>query len=314
MKSSILNISFSKLLKLDVQFLASSVIAIVEKHDPEALKIKEIFDILVKQKPQIKLLKVGYGAHPITLKLSNLRTKRDAYAQAMIDQMKTLERVKESGKEEALIVAKPIVFRYLQNLSKNKEKSIRQTLIQFFDLVAENGQFQTALETLDLLSYLDKLQSVNTVIDEEYELRRENVSARPKDKTPDLVASIMSDIRDLFKQIEVAQIKHPEIDYTPLIDELNNEIARAKAEIKARKSINKKKAEDVLNDNKVGENNGIVIEGRSENPSESTQTVQRMYPMDVEVEDEENLEQLDKKRTVAMSAKLTRLPIDSTKA
>ena len=309
MKKKILKISFSQLLKLEFQYLASSVIEIVEKHDPEALKIKEIFDILVKQKPQIKLLKVRYGPHPITLKLSNLRFSRNAYAQGMIDQLKTLERVKESGTEEALIVAKPIVIRYLQNLSKNTEKTIRQTLIQFFDVVAEDGAFQMALETLGLLSYHDNLQSVNTAIDEQYILRRENVSARPKDKTPDIIAAIMSDTQDLFKQIEVAQIKHPEIDYTTLIDELNNEIAKAKAEIKARKSYNKKKAEEkALNDNEV------VIEGDSEEPLETSQPAQRMYPMNAQVDDEGDLEQVDKKRTVAVPRKQLLLPDVSTEA
>ena len=309
MKKKILKISFSQLLKLEFQYLASSVIEIVEKHDPEALKIKEIFDILVKQKPQIKLLKVRYGPHPITLKLSNLRFSRNAYAQGMIDQLKTLERVKESGTEEALIVAKPIVIRYLQNLSKNTEKTIRQTLIQFFDVVAEDGAFQMALETLGLLSYHDNLQSVNTAIDEQYILRRENVSARPKDKTPDIIAAIMSDTQDLFKQIEVAQIKHPEIDYTTLIDELNNEIAKAKAEVKARKSINKKKAEEkALNDNEV------VIEGDSEEPLETSQPAQRMYPMNAQVDDEGDLEQVDKKRTVAVPRKQLLLPDVSTEA
>ena len=309
MKKKILKISFSQLLKLEFQYLASSVIEIVEKHDPEALKIKEIFDILVKQKPQIKLLKVRYGPHPITLKLSNLRFSRNAYAQGMIDQLKTLERVKESGTEEALIVAKPIVIRYLQNLSKNTEKTIRQTLIQFFDVVAEDGAFQMALETLGLLSYHDNLQSVNTAIDEQYILRRENVSARPKDKTPDIIAAIMSDTQDLFKQIEVAQIKHPEIDYTTLIDELNNEIAKAKAEVKARKSINKKKAEEkALNDNE------IVIEGDSEEPLETSQPAQRIYPMNAQVDDEGDFEQVDKKRTVAVPRKQLLLPDVSTEA
>ena len=309
MKKKILKISFSQLLKLEFQYLASSVIEIVEKHDPEALKIKEIFDILVKQKPQIKLLKVRYGPHPITLKLSNLRISRNAYAQGMIDQLKTLERVKESGTEEALIVAKPIVIRYLQNLSKNTEKTIRQTLIQFFDVVAEDGAFQMALETLGLLSYHDNLQSVNTAIDEQYILRRENVSARPKDKTPDIIAAIMSDTQDLFKQIEVAQIKHPEIDYTTLIDEMNNEIAKAKAEIKARKSYNKKKAEEkALNDNE------IVIEGVSEEPLETSQPAQRIYPMNAQVDDEGDFEQVDKKRTVAVPRKQLLLPDVSTEA
>lgn len=315
MHTNILRIGFSRLKKLEVQFLASSVIGIVEKHDPETLHIKEIFDILVEHEPQIKLLKIGYGPHPITSDLGTLRKRRNAYAQGMIDRINTIERTKEGGMESALKVAKPIVFRYLQSLSRNSEKIIRQTLIQFFDLFGESASLQTAMTTLGLQSHIDGLQSVVCEIDEQYELRRESISARPKAKTPDIVAVVRTVIQDLFKQIEVAQIKHQELDYTSLIDELNLEIARAKAEVKARASYNKNKAENALNDNEVVEDDEVVVESDPEEPSESTYTTERIYPMmSVEADDEDDLGQLDKKKTVAVSTKQTRLPNVSNEA
>ena len=122
MYKNIFRIGFSRLKKLEVQFLASSVIEIVEKYDPETLNIKEIFDKLVEQTPQIDLLRVAYGPHPITSDLNMLRTRRDAFAQDVINQMKTAERAKESGKEDALKVAKPVLLRYLKTLSRKGEK------------------------------------------------------------------------------------------------------------------------------------------------------------------------------------------------
>ena len=309
MRKLISNLNFSQLKKLEVQTLANRVLTIVEKHDPETLKIKEIFDILLEQKPQIKLLKVGYGPHPVTMPLNSLRRRRNALMQGVIYRLKTIEDAKISGKEEALLVAKPVVHRYLQGLSRESEETITATVIQFFDFVDETANVSMAIETLDLLSTLDDLKSVSTEIEEHYDNRTESISQRPKMNTRGIVAQLKSDIRDVFKQIEVAQIKNQNLDYNPLIDELNNEIAHYKAIIKLRASINKKKAEEkALNDNE------IVIEGDSEEPLETSQPAQRMYPMNAQVDDEGDLEQVDKKRTVAVPRKQLLLPDVSTEA
>ena len=63
------NVPYSKLLKLELPRLANRVIEIVEKHDPETLKIKEVFDLLVEEKPQVEGLIVRHGPHPITEEL-----------------------------------------------------------------------------------------------------------------------------------------------------------------------------------------------------------------------------------------------------
>lgn len=317
MRKNILKLNFSKLRKLEAQYLANSVIEIVERNDPETLNIKEIFDILVAQTPQIELLKIGYGSHPITHDLGILRTRRNAYAQGIINKLQTIDRAKERELEGSLKVAKPIVFRYLYQLPKSTEKDIRQTLIQFFDFIKVDSKLSTAITALDLTNQVANLQVVSSDIDTHYIDRRVDISARPKDKTPDIVSVIKKHILDLFKQIEVAQIKHTELDYTALIDELNNMIANMKADLKARASYNKKKAEEALNNKNtevVEKQDEVIVEPASEEPSTSTQSTERMYPTNVEVDNEENLEQLDIKKTAAVSTKQTRLPIVSPEA
>ena len=305
MNSNISNINLSQLKKLEVQYLATSVIRIVEKHNPESLKIKEIFDELVEQKPQIKLLKVQYGPHPITPKINKLRKRRNAFCQGMMDQMKAIENGQKNGTEEALIIAKPIVLHYLQGLSKNNEKILKQILVQFFDVIADDEEFETALSTLDLMSHANNLRLVMNEIDEQYNLRLEKISARPKMNTRGIVAKLKIDIQDMFKQIEVAQIKHKDINYNLLIDELNKEILLAKAEIKTRASNNKKKAEGEI------DNNEIVVEDVSRKTHESTETTQGVNPLSVEVGNE-NPGLIDIEKTAAMPGKQTRLPIVST--
>ncbi len=309
MRKNILKLDFSKLRKHEVKTLASRVIKAVEGYNPETLQIKEIYDLLVELEPQIGSLELSYIAHPISKKLNAMRKQRLAFAKGIINQMEVIEMGKISGKEASLEVAKPIVLQHLQSLWKYDDTKIYDNIILFSKHVAENAQLQTAMETLDLLTYHDSLQSVNNAIEEQFNARTKSISERPKRATPGIVAAIKTALQDLFKQIEVAQVKNLAHNYTPLIDELNKQIAIVKATLKARSSISKKKAEE-----NALENNEVVVEGGSEGVLETIHSTQRMYPMNVEVEDETNLEQLDKKKTVAMSAKLTRLPVDSTKA
>jgi hypothetical protein len=88
---------------------------------------------------------------------------------------------------------------------------------------------------------------------------------------------------------------------------LNIEIAHYKAIIKTRKSINKKKADNVVD-------NVEVVDDQPEEPSEPIQTATRMYPMNAELENKDIFGEVDKKRTVAVPRKQTLLPDVSTEA
>ena len=157
---------------------------------------------------------------------------------------------------------------------------------------------------------------VNDEIGTLYSERRETISARPKANTLIHVATLKTAIYDLFKQIEVAQIKNADLDYKPLIDELNLEISKAKAEIKARASYNKKKAEEALDDNEVVVENDdeVVVESQPEESSQSTMSAPEMSLMRAEMENGEDFSGLDIKKTVAVSSKQTRLPVISNEA
>ena len=308
MRKNILKLDFSKLRKHEVKTLASRVIRAVEGYNPETLQIKEIYDLLVELEPQIGSLELNYIAHPISKKLNAMRKQRLAFAKGIINKMEVIEKGKISGKEASLEVAKPIVLQHLQGLWNNDDTKIYDNVILFSKHVAEDAQLQTAMETLGLLEYHDSLQSVNNAIEEQFVARSKCISARPKRATPGIVAAIKTALQDMFKQIEVAQLKNLEHNYTPLIDELNEMIAFLKATIKARSSINKKNAE------KIGDNDDVVVDNQPEEPSEPIQTVSRMYPMSAELGNEDNLGEVDKKRTVAVPRKQTLLPDVSTES
>ena len=234
-----------------------------------------------------------------------MRKQRNACAQGIIDRLKFIEKGRVSGMLESLKVAKPIVFQHLKHIANYDDVKVYQNINSFYKLFSENAKLQTAMETLDLISYLDNLQSVNQSIEEKYGERREDFSKREKGATLKTVVIIEHAVQYLFKQIEVAAIINQALDYKPLIDEVNQEIALTKAKLKTRTSYYKKKADKVVD-------NVEVVGDKSGDSSEPIQSVSRMYPMNAEMENEDNFGEVDKKRTVAVSTKQTLLPDIST--
>ena len=230
--------------------------------------------------------------------------------------METIERTKPDGMQEALELAKPILLHHLKGLWRESDVKVYENIEILSDMIKDNVELSSAVNTLNLGSYILNLLSVNKTIEEYLNERTQDISERPKNQTPGIVAAVKTALQDLFKQIEVAQVKNQELVYKPLIDRLNGEIAFFKAELKARSTYNKKKAEEAHNKPRgVAKHNEIVIMSSPEEPSASTQSTERMYPSNVEVVDnEEDLEQLDIKKTAAVSTKQTRLPIVSPEA
>lgn len=308
MDKIILKINFSKLKKLEVRSLAKSVIEIVEKHNPEDLQIKEIFDKLVELEPQIDHLNAGYTSHWLTKEISILRRRRNALAQGLLNRIKAIHNGAVTGMVESAKIAMPIANHYLQGLAKEKENIKVETISLFLDLADKNAELYGAIETMNLISDLDNLKLVTSDISMLYDKRRESTSARPKAKTLERVDKIKTAILNLVKQIEVALIKHTELNYSPLVDELNEEITKAKAGIKIRTSYNQKKAE------KANDNNEVVVTSHSEEPSETSQATPNMHVVSVDTDNEEDFDELDIKKTVAVSTKQSRLPNISSEA
>lgn len=308
MYKCILKFDISRLRKLEVRNLANRVITTVEGYNPEALKIKEVFDLLVEQQPQIEFLDVGYGPHPISPTLSSMRRKRRAIGQGIVDQIRSIENGKMIGSDNDIEIAKRSVTRYLQGIWKKGDVIIHEKIDLFFLHFDKSEEQQTAFESLSLVGYLDSLRSVNNAIEEKYGIRRKDISERPKAATHGIVTDLKTGLGYLFKQIEVAQIKNPEIDYSSLIDDLNEEILLTKARLKTRASNYKKKGDNVV------DNVEVVDDNQPKEPSEPIQTASRIYPMNAEMGNEDDFGEVDKKRTVAVPRKQTLLPDVSTEA
>ncbi len=68
-----------------------------------------------------------------------------------------------------------------------------------------------------------------------YKQRRKTLAEKEKARNLKIKRKLYFLLRQLFTAIEVAEIQHPELEYTPLINELNQEIIRCNLSVMQRK-------------------------------------------------------------------------------
>ena len=316
MKKVIREIPYSRLYKLEVPRLAKKVIEIIERHNPEELLIKEVFDLLVAEKPHIDALNPPYGPHPITEQLSPFRRKLLMYASSIRREMSVIVREDELVQSEDVKIAKIFIDSYLINLGSNRnEELICEKVDQFFMEIDKNEELEIILTTLDLSKKLDNLRSANATLQELLRRRLTSTSQRPKEKTDTLVNYVCEALHNMFLQIKVAQLKNKELDYLPLINELNEQLNLYRNLINIRDGYNKRKAE---------QKKGIETEQPDETTEaiestelmRSTESTNGMHPTQVEVEKaggkNGTLDTFSEQKNAAMSTSKTKPDISST--
>lgn len=247
MNEKLIIVNFSRMRKLETQFLATKIISVVGKFDTEALEIDKAYNLLVELEPQIALLEVNSRSHPNSEVLKVLYEARINTAQGIIDRIRSLDKGKRTGMEQAIYIAEPILVRYLSNFRKKNFREKRQFLIQLFELIESDEDLRNSIVTLKLMEDIEALQKMNRDIDRLDSERTKDLAKRPKVNTAEIIEEIKFVINNLFNQIKVAQYNNPQLDYNKLIGEINLTMKAARTLLRARrtKSIRKQEPQEL---------------------------------------------------------------------
>ena len=232
-------ISLSKLLKLELPQFVKKVTNCIEEHNPEALKLQDALNLLIEQRSKMKLLIAPYGKHPLTDDIQQLHLERLKYVAAINMHMKLLNKVNYEGTESLIITAKALVYGHFNELRRNNQVTIHQTIIAFFLRLKENPEIKDALVDLGFEHYLNKLEETNNQC---YELDMERnrlKSKRLKIDSGAIQKEAQQVLRAIFEQINFYQVTYKELDYGPLIAQLNELIVKFSSLIRTRTTANK---------------------------------------------------------------------------
>lgn len=291
-------IPFSKLLKVELSRFALRVIGIVERHNPEGLHIKKMFDDLVALTPKINNLKDKHGAHPLTEELRDLRKMRALYISAIKFHLKVVTREDESGVNMDVKTVKYEIDHFLNSLKLSRnEEMFNQKIIQFYAVIDSNEKLRNALALLEFGLHLDKLKAVHEDMQSVITARLVSIAKRPLETTAQLTKAVLIAIRNMIKLIEIAPLLNPTLDYAPLQNELNQLFIEYGNMISRRASNNKRKAEKIDNE----QEEPIVVIVTTE-LSEPLETVLSMHTKEVNA-NELVPQPLEIEKSVAMCSK-----------
>jgi len=233
---------FNRVAKLEYPELINDVIAITDKYDPEALFINGMYVVLKQQQPLLKNLEVVYKKSSDTEVLKKFRSRREDLLKAILSQTKGLVKANVTSQAESLKLILPFVGKYFNSIISDNNKTRSERIKQMFIKLDEDADLNDAVTSVGLSIYINELRSLKINIEDTQNARRKSNSDRLRMRTNEVKVTISTALTNFLKLIELAIIEHPTVDYSPLVNELNELFITYSSDIKARNTRNKNAA------------------------------------------------------------------------
>lgn len=234
MRKSLVNFSFSRVRKSEFPEIMNAILVVVEKHDPNALKIVGMYNLLLELKPLLDKLTLKYDGYPNSAELVDLRARRDNLLGAILSHLTAIEKAKVPVVAQEATLAVPYLRSYLDGILVENTTVKTGRIDQLLTNLDDYETMNTALVALGLNVYFGELGVCQQSINQGESLRREFLSVRIKQNTLIAKEKISYAVSNLLDAIELAKIENTEIDYIPLINELNVLLSSKQTMLKSR--------------------------------------------------------------------------------
>jgi len=234
------NVPYSRFRKNEFRKLVNEIIEVVNLFNPALMFIKVMFDRLVAAAEPLNEEKVRHGSHPETEHLAQVRKRCNNLMETIISQVKNIAKAKLDHQTEAITLVAPFVKRYLKPIVEADWMKKSDYLKEMFTHLAANAALQTAIDQLSLKAYFDELKSLFESQKDIIEARSESIRGRKKSNVQELNVLTKTALQELFVAIELAQIEHPDLDYSKLINGINEKLVYISAQAKSRSTLGKK--------------------------------------------------------------------------
>lgn len=239
-KLEINRLPISKMQKLEVAEFAEEVIGVVHKYNPEEMQINAMYDLLVANKPLIAQLKVHYGVDPYRLDLKPAREMM----MLLVSNIKLKVRMAtKTNDPKDFHVIESAINSSLRHLYRCRNaKTVTQKIRGFLNDVEADQELQAAITQFDLL---EDVMQLTAAVDRVRELSRKSykrTSSRINVSSTVHMRAVYSAVEYVFNEIEMAHLMNPELDYSPLVAELNVLVNKYRSLIVIREHNNRRLA------------------------------------------------------------------------
>ena len=229
-----LRLNYDKARKLEFYSLYYGVINVGEKYDLEALHLDIMLNRLKAAVPEMEKLRVPELKKPLTPELREARNAQEVCAAGIMGQVRGLSKTEVDAYVQAAKIFLPYAKNHLCNFSRLNLIEQKTLVSQFLSGIQIDSNLKSAATTLGLDVSLVKMKQVHENFCSVYENKRQSQSRLEKIETNKIRKDLSGFMREFFQAVEVAVIQYPELDYQPLINEMNQEIIRYKSLINLR--------------------------------------------------------------------------------
>ena len=219
----ILQFPFYRIQKLEYPIVFNRTIAVFEKHKPGTLFLQEVVNAVKAKQPLADSLKVQKKDHPLTGSLLNQAKMRKCYTNALWNQIKMLKKANDNAAVKDNKVAAVFSFSktYFESFFSKRPSLRGQITTQFLKDLEENEEMKQYFTDLGLNILTEKMGELHRGMQDTLAQRTAELSIRSKAETYNTTKDLTESLKILFSAVEVATIAHPEVDYQPLVKELN---------------------------------------------------------------------------------------------
>lgn len=240
----IISVYLSKVRKTELASLVLGLIHIAEKYDLVAMGLKSFFDRLV----ECSLLLPAYTAqnnveHPLSKTINGLRNQRLMLVKAILRQKSAIEISGISGPLEAGESLFRLISLYLMNFGKLSTKSADSKLSSFMEAYRADEKLSAAAQATGISGYIDELITVHTASLQKCRLRVEDKSGRRTTPLQEQRVSINTSVSNFLKAIEFVQLEHADIDYGPMVAEVNEFLTQYRSLARMRSTLYKQQTD-----------------------------------------------------------------------
>lgn len=233
--TKIVQVPFSKVQKLAFPELVNTVVSIVSKHNPDAFYIRAYYNFLLEAQTLNNKLSVANRNTEESKALVLFKQKRNRVLSAIIGEAKNRKKVNLPAYTNDQTIVSLFIEGYIGKIQSNVSKIKTERIKQMLAEMDGSSALQQAIQNVGLMDYMNELKNIQLGIDTNTAKDIEQKAARPKlQDTAAAITKMRLALRNLLGAIEFGVHAHPDVDYTPLINELNELLVKYSSEIKAK--------------------------------------------------------------------------------
>lgn len=206
----------------------SHIHGVVSNFDAEALKIVDAVAKVTEHLPLLEELKVRNLKQPLTQEQKSLISKIDKGVSAFSGFISTKLRQDNLSDPEKTDFYQFINVSLKGYTGKNTYRRM-STINKMLQSIAADSSYSDLLENDECSEIVAKLQETYEAFDVIYQKRRKATAEKLKSKVLSTKRKMYFVIRELLATIDINAVANPDLNYKPLIDELNAEISRFNA-------------------------------------------------------------------------------------